>query len=160
MTFGVFVPSVMGAGILVSVAILVGDSFRRVLPKTRALRQHHLIDRDAVALVTPIARSLGLEPPHTPVLRQVRSRRTYLIVAFVAAATSLYVGIGSTFNFLRPGGYLEGHVWVQVLALTASVGFFAVAVAALVLAVQGTALRPSTRWLVEHTPLGAIRDDT
>lgn len=153
----VFVPSVMGAGLLVSLAILFGDLVRRVLPDST--RRRRRIQQRAIALVTPVAHAIGVPAPILgPIRYRLRSRRVYLAIAAACLAGSLYVAIGSAFNYTRPGGYVAGVVWVLVLAIVASAVLFALALAAATLALRATAPPTWTRPLIEHTLLGA-RDE-
>lgn len=148
----VFVPSVMGAGLLVSLAILFGDLVRRVLPDST--RRRRRMQQRAIVLVRPVAQAIGAPVPVLgPIRYRLRSRRTYLGIAAASLAGSLYVAVGSAFNYTRPGGYVAGVVWVLALALVASAVLLALAVAAATLA-----MRAPPRWtrpLIEHTLLGA-----
>lgn len=153
----VFVPSVMGVGLLVSLAILFGDLVRRVLPDST--RRRRRMQQRAIALVTPVAQSIGVPAPILgPIGYRRRSRRAYFAIAAACLAGSLYVAIGSAFNYTRPGGYVAGVVWVLVLALIASAMLFTLAVVAATLALRATAPPNWTRPVIEHTLLGA-RDE-
>jgi hypothetical protein len=160
MTLAVFVPSVLGAGIIVSIAILVGDGMRRFRPAASAARADRRIEQQAVELVTPVARALGADPPTAPPLRELRGRDAYGWIALVLATASIYVGIGQTFNFLRRGGYLEGIIWVQAIAMAFSVMTFGLALVSLTLALRHRNPPRWTRWFVEHTPLGVTHDES
>lgn len=152
----VFVPSLMGVGLLVSVGIVVADLARRFLPGTaaRRLRARH---RRALALVTPLADALGRAPPELPPMsRTKRHRLTYIVVAFVAAALSVYVSVGATANYLREGGYVEGLLWLEVLSLAASTAFLMVSAVAVLVVLRYDSLPRWTSRLVRATPLGAL----
>lgn len=152
----VFVPSVMGAGLLVSLAILFGDLVRRVLPDRT--RRHRRIQQRAIDMVTPVAHALGAPAPILGPMRwRLRSRRAYVAIAAASLSASPYVAIGSYFNYTRPGGYLEGEVWVFSLALIATAALFGLAVAAATLAMWPSTPPGWTRPLVERTLLG-VRD--
>ena len=60
----VFVPSVMGAGILVSLGILLGDLRRALFGKAGEARQDIRVRRAARSLVVPIAAAIGAELHH------------------------------------------------------------------------------------------------
>ena len=100
-----------------------------------------------------------MDPPAAPRLRELRSRNTYGWIALVLATASVYVGIGQTFNFLRRGGYLEGVIWVQAIAMAFSVLTFGFAVVSATLALRYKTPPRWTRWFVEHTPLGVTHDE-
>ncbi|MGH9279888.1 MAG: hypothetical protein ACRD12_17545 [Acidimicrobiales bacterium] len=156
-SMSVFVPSIMGVGILASLAILIVDALRVVNPRNRAGRRRLLVRRRAVRLVAPAAAAIGAPAPPPPSMRRrMRSRRTYAILFVVATATSLYVAIGSTANYLRPGGYLEGVLWMQLLASAGSALFLGIGVVALALAVRYPRGPRWARAIVDHTPLGVL----
>lgn len=156
-SFRVFVPSIMGAGILASLLILLVDGVRALNPRRSAARRRVDIGRKALRLVAPVAEAVGMPIPPPPTLRRrLRSRRTYAAVFVVATATALYVAIGSTANFLRPGGYLEGVVWVQAVATFASLLFLAVGAVALVLALRYPVAPRWVEVVVDHSPLGSL----
>lgn len=151
----VFVPSIMGVGILASLAILLVDAVRALNPRRTAARRRAYVRRRAVSLVTPVAETIGVPvPPPPAVRRRLRSRRSYVALFVVSTTTALYVAIGSTANYLRPGGYLEGVVWVQAVASAASLLFLAVGVVALVLASRYPTAPGWVRAVVDHSPLG------
>lgn len=155
----VFVPSIMGAGILVSLAVLVGDLVRTLSPRARPARRRARQRRRALALVVPLAEALGLPPPSLPSpRRRLRTRRFYGALFVVSVTLSLYVAIGSTANYLRPGGYLEGVVWMQVLAMSASLFFFGIGVAAFAIALRYPAVPRWAQAVVDHSPLGVLEE--
>lgn len=149
----VFVPTVMGAGLLVSLVILLGDVVRRVRPDRTGRRR---IQQRAIALVTPVARAIGAPPPSLgPIRYRLRSTRAYLVISAASLGASLYVAIGSAFNYNRRGGYLAGIEWVLALALVASAVLLGLAVVAATIAARAPAAARWTRPFIEHTLLGA-----
>lgn len=158
-TMHVFVPSIMGVGILASLAILVADGLRALSPRRSAARRRALARRRAVAMVAPLAAAIGLPPPTLPPeRRQLRSRRSYAALSVLSVGMSLYVAVGSTANYQRSGGYLEGVVWMQVLAMSASLFFLGIGVVAIAVALRYPA---GPRWahaVVDHSPLG-VREE-
>jgi hypothetical protein len=156
-TLQVFVPSIMGAGILVSLAVLVADLFRVLNPRANPARRRALMRRRALPLVVPLAAALGLPAPELPRLRRrLRSRRFYLALFAVSVTLSLYVAIGSTANYLRAGGYVEGVLWLEVVAMSASLFFLGVGVAAVAVALRYPLAPGWARAVVDHSPLGAL----
>jgi undecaprenyl-diphosphatase len=152
----VFVPSLMGVGLVISVGIVIADAARRLLPGTaaRRLQARH---RRTVALVTPLAEAVGRVPPAVPRIQRIkRHRLTYVGVSAVAVALGAYVTVGSTANYLRPGGYVEGNEWLLVLSLVAAAIFVAVAVVAAVVALCYDDLPSWAAVLVGSTPVGAL----
>lgn len=115
----VFVPSIMGAGILVSLGILVGDLRRALAPRAGEARSKAHRRRRALALVAPMAGEIGAPLPVVPPLRRrLRSRPFYAGLFTAAVSLSLYVGIGSTFNYLRDVGAFSHKVWMESRAIT------------------------------------------
>lgn len=149
----VFVPSIMGAGLLVSVAILVGDLVRRVAPGTR--RRQRLVRRRVVALVAPVARAVGADPPTVAFPARLRSRRWYAVISVLSLVAAGYVSVGSWFNYTRTGGYLAGLEWVLATAVAASLVFVGLGAVAGILAVAGPRPPRWVRPIVDHTLLGA-----
>ena len=155
----VFVPAIMGAGILASLAVLATDLARAIRPRRRAARRRAFLQRRALALVAPLAQAIGAPPPSlAPLRRGLRSRRFYGGLFVLAVTLSLYVAIGSTANYLRPGGYLEGVLWVEVLAISASLFFLAVGVVALAVALRHPVPPRWTNPVIDNTPLGLLRE--
>ncbi len=151
----IFVPSIMGAGILASVAVLAADGLRAVSPRRRAARRQALIRRRAVGLVLPLAEAIGVAPPSlAPPRRRLRNRRFYAALSIVFIALSAYVAIGSTANYLRAGGYVEGVLWLEVCALATSVFFLGLAVVASAIALRYPVPPGWTRAVIDHSPLG------
>lgn len=151
----VFVPSIMGAGILVSLGIVAADAAR--LASRSGHRARRRAARRAAALVAPLATAAG-RPPPTPPSRALRSRRFYAALFIVATAFALYVSIGSTANYLRSHGPFSGVVWMEALAMTASILALLVGLVSLAVAIRYTHLPRWTRRLVERSPLGAWPD--
>lgn len=153
----VFVPSIMGAGILVSLGILVGDALRRIAPSAGAARRHAATRRRVRRLVAPLADAIGAPAPSLPkARRRLRSRRFYAFLFVGSVTLSLYVAIGSTANYLRDSGPFSGVVWMEALAMSASVFFLAVGVISLAVAVRHPVIPRWTRLVIDYTPLGVL----
>lgn len=155
----VFVPSIMGAGILASLAVLAADAVRALDPRRRGARRRAELQRRALTLVVPLAEAIGVSAPAPLRLRRrLRSRRFYAVLFVLSVTLSLYVAIGSTANYLRPGGYLEGVLWIEVLALSASLFFLGLGVVALAVALRHP-VPPRWAWaVIDHSPLGRLPD--
>jgi hypothetical protein len=155
----IFVPSIMGAGILASGAVLVADAVRALNPRRRAARRRAVVQRRARGLVLPLAEAIGVPPPSLALpRRRLRSRRFYASLCIVSVALSTYVAIGSTANYLRDGGYVEGVLWLEVGALSASLFFLGVGVVALAIALRHPAPPGWARTVIDHSPLGVLQE--
>lgn len=110
-------------------------------------------------MVAPLAAAMGLPPPALPPMRRrMRSRRFYTALFVVSVAMSLYVAVGSSANYLRSGGYLEGVVWMQALAMSTSLFFLGIASVALAVAVRYPRSPRWARAVIDHSPLG-VREE-
>ena len=155
----VFVPSIMGAGILASVAVLVADAVRALNPSRRAAHRRAVAQRRALSLVLPLAEAIGVPPPSlAPRRRRLRSRRFYAALGIVSVALSTYVAIGSTANYLRAGGYVGGVLWLEVCALSAALFFLGVGVVALAIALRHPVPPGWARAVIDHSPLGMLEE--
>jgi len=153
----VFVPSVMGAGILVSLGILLGDLRRALFGKAGMARRDIRVRRAAHALVVPVAAAIGAELPPPPRVRlRLRSRWVYAELSVVTLILALYIGIGSTENYTNRGGYIEGVVWIEALALGVTFFFLALTGVMAVIAVRYPVVPRLFRPVIDHTPLGVI----
>jgi hypothetical protein len=151
----VFVPSMMGVGILLSLAVLASDALRALGPGRARARQLARRRRRAVALVAPMADAVGMPAPFiTSARRRLRPRWTYVALFVGGVSLSLYVAIGSTANYRRPGGYLEGVLWVELVAIASSLLFMTLGLAGLAIARRYPLVPHWARPAVEHTPFG------
>ncbi len=67
------------------------------------------------------------EPPDTALEVGLRPRVSYLLAGLSSGGLALYVGVGATLNYLRPGGYVADIAWLWALSLMTSVVMAAVA---------------------------------
>jgi len=115
----VFVPGALAGGLLVSIALLVGDLVRRV----RGDRG----DRRAVNMAsTPAATEIRFGAGAGRVASAgLRDGVVYGIVALISLAIVVLVVPGAMWNFLDEGGYLSDIGWILAVSLLA-VGVLAV----------------------------------
>lgn len=112
----VFVPAIMGAGIVFSTTTLVSDVLAHGT-RTVLARRTRIRGRMVAATVLDPEEPQLVEASH-PVARSV-----ILLVGFASAVFGIYVAIGATGNFLREDGYTERIAWIwaaSLLAVTAS----------------------------------------
>ncbi len=153
----VFVPMVLGAGIVVSVVLLLSDAVAALRGRNhgrlRARRRSLLVARD---LAEPIG---GAKPP--PATR-LRMRGTYSMIGVAVAAFAVYVLVGATWNYWDPYRRVQWSEGVAWLWLTISLcGLAAVAGGAVVLRLATRHRRCTTLLLpwVLDTPLGRRNTD-
>lgn len=153
---GVFVPGLMGAGILVSGGILIADGVRKLLPN-RGVRRQVTVSRGVRGVVAGAARAAGLEVrDHDLFRREPRSRWTYLALGLAlgaVAALSFRAGVGAFVH----RGTLHGNPWAIGLGVGFGSPFLLAAGVALVLAaLHRRSPRPLLR-LVGRTWFGHLR---
>lgn len=154
----VFVPGVMGAGILVSIGLLIGDLARKLGGGRAAERQGALaagfVVREFAQTVhreDVVARGFGM-----------RSRLTYFITAALLLSVGIYGMIGSFWNFVNPidQGWAEDVAWIWVLSAAVGTGLVWVGFIALQIAVKWPLVPTSAIALLVKTPLGRTPRDT
>lgn len=87
----VVVPALMGVGMIVSGALVIGDFVRKLFP-SRGVHRKQQIARGAHGVVANVARAAGYQVEAPGFYRRgFRNRTTYLISALVAAAIAVGV---------------------------------------------------------------------
>ncbi|MCZ2860611.1 alkaline phosphatase D family protein [Blastococcus sp. VKM Ac-2987] len=144
----IFVPAIMGAGILVSAFTLVRDALHG---RDRAGRSR----RTALhALATARSVRSG-EPPDTALTAGVRLRVHYLLLALAAGGLAGYGARGATKNYTQAEGLFGAGVsWMYALLLLAAAALAAVAAVALVVFLRWPEVPGPVRPLLAGTPLG------
>ncbi len=156
MIFGVFFPSLMGIGILVSGALLISDWVTRLLPHGNMRRRHNVVVGTYGAINDAIE-AAGYHVREPWFLRRgLRNRLTYFALALIAfsAATSS-VAIGEELFEDQLGVFFESP-WAIGLGYGIGSALVVFALLCLVIGVGYTGLpRPLMR-LVRETQLGRI----
>jgi hypothetical protein len=155
-TFGVFFPALMGAGILVSGVLLLSDIVRRLMPN-RGRRRRYRVAMGTYGVIANTAKAAGtqVEPPQF-LTRRARPRSVYLIIAFVSVgvgAAALWTGIDAFEDSL---GVFYRSPWAMGIGVGVFTALVLVAAVALVLAVVRSSRSPALAWVVEHSPYGQI----
>lgn len=145
--FHVFVPAVMGVGVLVSLATLARDAVHR--RRARAGHRTVALTADATARA-----ATGEDPARVVAHHGLRGRGWYLVVGLTAAAAAVYVAVGSTSNYARPGGYVAGIAWLWALSLLAAAALVGTGTVCLTLAATWPAPPPWSHGLLVATPIG------
>lgn len=146
---GVFVPAVMSVGIVFWIVTEVRDLVRARGRQSRSTRSD-------VAGLAVAGSVLDRQPRVAPGLRP---RAVYLLVGLALTGAAAYVAVGSTANFFRESGYVEGIAWLLALSIGAS--FVALVYAYTSFATYLSWLRPPAwaRGILLWSPLGASTVD-
>ncbi len=157
MILGVFFPSLMGFGILVSGALLLADVVNRLLPH-RGRRRRHRIAVGAHGIVAGAAAATGRGLAAPPFLiREFRSRTTYLAAALLlgaSGAVALAAGLAAHGDVR---GVFYRSPWAFGLGVGFGIAFEVLALCALVLAAGHRQLPQWVHWAVGHSLLGRLR---
>lgn len=85
----VFVPALMGVGILISGILVLADWLRKLIPSAGLRRKHEMV-KGALGIVTGVAETVGVSAEGPDLSRRVwRSRLVYLLAAIAS------VGVGA-----------------------------------------------------------------
>lgn len=154
----VFVPGIMGAGVLMSLGILVSDLLRRLHGSTGQRREVQLT---AWYLTRDVARSVHREQRMDPRVG-LRSRRTYGLLAVVFLGLGAYGLVGSFWNYVNPvdQGWVEDIAWVFAVSALAAGGLLTTGAVLASIAWQHPAVPPWIRRVLARTPLGVTAPTT
>lgn len=138
----VFVPAIMSAGLLFSLATLVRDAVAR--------RDHRRAERrTAVAAHGTVNDILGTSPSAaTPPLPGLQPRFFYAGTGLAAGLAAAYLLPGSILNYLRTGGYVADIAWLLCLSLIIGAALAVVAAASFVVAATWPHPPTMAHWLV------------
>ncbi|MCF6734330.1 alkaline phosphatase D family protein [Blastococcus sp. KM273129] len=144
----IFVPAIIGAGILVSAFTLVRD----------ALHGRNRRGRDRRTSLQGLATAHGVrtgDPPEAALPAGLRLRVHYLLLALSAGALAVYGARGATKNYTQAAGMFGAGVsWLYALLLLAAGAMAALAITSLVLLVRWPDVPGPVRPLLVSTPLG------
>lgn len=146
----VFVPSMLGAGLLVSLALLVTDLASRLSGGGGARRRRTILSK---SVAFDVARRGGTRVPD-PARVGLRHPMVYVVVGLLAASLAGYGLVGGTWNYWNPTERLRNLAWLWAGSLVVTV-----LAARLAWACAAAARRPprplsSVRPLVVQSPLG------
>jgi len=153
-SLSVFIPGLMGAGILASAVVLIGDLLRFLLPDT-GTRRARRIARSAHGLIASTVQPAGIElVAWKRETRVPRNRMTYLILVVWMGVLIVAALEEATEEFGRAGGLLYHNPWPLIIGITVAV--LAGLVGAIGLALAGATTRTPSwlQWLVGNTWLG------
>lgn len=143
----IFVPAIMGAGLLVSAFTLVRDALHGRHRRGRD-RQTVLHARAAAAFVTTGSN------PDGALLDGLRPRVHYLLLGLSAGALAVYGARGATKNYAPAEGMFAGLAWMYALLLALVAALAVVAAFSLLAAATWPGLPRRVRPLLAATPLG------
>jgi membrane-associated phospholipid phosphatase len=111
--FSVFVPAIMSVG-------LVFWAVRQLLD-VRHRRRARARDKQAVVASRAVSARLGVgDDGERPFRAALHDRTVYFLLAAVLVSFGLYVAIGATANYGRPGSYVGDIGWLLAVSLGAS----------------------------------------
>ncbi len=152
----VFVPGLMGVGILVSGGILLVDGIRKLTPR-RGARRRVLVARGIRGVVAGVARAVGLEVVDDDLLRRhLRSRWAYLAVGLALVGVSSVIARAGIASFTGEGT-LHGNPWSIGLGLGFGIPFLLAGGLVLTIGVWYLRAPASLLRLVGRTWLGRLR---
>ena len=157
MIVGVFVPSLIGVGILVSGAVLLADVLRRYVPE-RGLRRRHNVAMGAYNVVNEVAAWAGREVSAGELLdRAPRRRITYAAFGAVCAIAAVVVPNAFLAAYWDELGLFHRSPWMIALSVVGAVGFALGAIVMIATALlASTGFRP-VDWLVANTAVGRLQ---
>lgn len=117
----VFVPGAMGAGILLSIGILLSDACRR-------LGGQQLVERRIAATAGAVASSVVGGRDATPAPPAgFRHPRVFVMVVAGAAGLAALLLPGATWNYFNPNGYINDIAWLWAGGVVTGIFFARVA---------------------------------
>jgi len=153
----VFVPGIMGAGVLLSLGILISDGIARVRGTKGQRRERDLI---AGYIADDVLSSIHLTHTTDPA-RGLRKKRTYLIAGVFFAVIGIYGLAGSFWNYINlvDDGYVEDIAWVWAISLIAVVGLLSIGLLLTYFGLRYPDLPPWARRFLARTPIGVAPDE-
>ncbi|SOC49587.1 Phosphodiesterase/alkaline phosphatase D [Blastococcus aggregatus] len=143
----IFVPAIMGAGLLISAFTLVRDAFHGRHRRGRD-RRTVLQARASAAFVRTGT------PPDAALLSGLRPRLHYLFLGLSAGGLAVYGARGATKNYAPDEGMFAGLAWMYALLLALVAALAVVSALSLLTAATWPDLPRWARPLLAVTPLG------
>lgn len=157
MTLGVFFPSLMGFGILVSGALIVYDLVHRMLPHETTRRRRRLAV-GAHAVVSGIARTAGISFPAPGFLvREPRSRLAYILGCATTTLLAALVVVAGSAAYADTKGLFYESPWILGLTIGFGIAIGLVALVLLFLSVMAGRAPQPFQWLIRSSPFGRLR---
>lgn len=149
----VFVPGLMGAGVLLSVGIMITDVLHRLRGGRGARREAGLV---AWFVASDVVRSVHREQRLDATVG-LRRRTTYVVNAALFLGLGVYGLIGSFWNYANPvdEGWVEDIAWLWALSLMAVAGLLALGGVLAFIGWRYTSVPSWARVFLARTPIGA-----
>ena len=149
----VFVPSIMGVGVLLSLGILVADGINKVRGDRGKRRERELI---AGYLAGDVLSSVHDDESSGHGTRGLRRRWTYVLNSLVFVGIAIYGLIGSIWNYINPvdDGWVEDIAWVWAVSLLAVFGLLSLGLLLGYIALVFPTVPPWLRRFLARTPIG------
>lgn len=151
---GVFVPAVLGFGVLVSVAMLIADVARRFFPNAGTHRRQR-IAMGAHSITAGAASAAGYQVERPDWWgRELRARWLYLLVGTVAGVAGVLVVRLGLVTYFDQLSLLHHNPWAVILAGIAGGFLIGAALISLLPSIFHTRPPKPVRALVQNTWLG------
>ena len=149
----VFVLSIMGVGVLLSLGILVADGINKVRGDRGKRRERELI---AGYLAGDVLSSVHDDESSGHGTRGLRRRWTYVLNSLVFVGIAIYGLIGSFWNYINPidDGWVEDIAWVWAVSLIAVFGLLSLGLLLGYIALVYPTVPPWLRRFLARTPIG------
>lgn len=150
---GVFVPGMLGAGLLVSTGLLLSDAFAKLRGQDAASRAAH---RRAALIARDVLRPTAAATPPAPPTA-LRRPGVYWVIGIAGIALGVYGLIGSFWNFWNASPDLQWseHIaWLWAVLTIAALAMIALGIACVMLARQREGAPAALLPLLLTTPLG------
>ncbi len=146
----VFVPGILGAGILVSIGLLFADAARKIGGGRGQRRQVQIAAHHLAHDVIGRGDLESARRDHTG----MRKRGTYLVSAALFIGLGIYGVLGSTFNFLGVTRWSENVAWIWAGLLVIVASFLFLGFILLGTALRWNRIPAAARAVVVRSPLG------
>ena len=154
----VLVPGLMGAGILISAAILISDGVRRLFP-SRGVRRKLNVVRGVRRIVVDLAEAAGMEiEERNLVRRDRRARWLYFVMSAAALPVAFLAGRWGLNAYSSTGSALEGNAIAIFYGMLVAMAFAAVGLVGLILVLARRDPPSPVLWLIERTALGRLAE--
>lgn len=154
---GVFVPSLMGAGILVSGAVLLADVVKRFIPR-HGRRRRHRVAMGAVNVVAATAAWAEREVSAGELLDRVpRSRITYSAWATACGAAAFVIPYATLEAYRDVLGPFRDNPWMIGIGIAGGIAFGLAAIGLVTIALVAPRPPRPIEWVITRTALGQYR---